>query len=281
MCEVDLNLRLLREETVLAHLLALVVGERAAQLGGQRTQFAREGLPHRGRIPRLQRHQQRKARGPLHQGPKRRRIGMAHEQVPLPVPRHGPIRHRGRPLVDAEEVLDRPRLEPHLVGPTKPVPLAQGPDELPFKRPPRQDVEIGVDGFVGDPHRRRFRIALRQPASNLFGGPALREQGEDRRAQAGVDGQLPRLPRAVRPAPRPLVGPDRPIGHGRGVMAGEFARQGARGSVQRLAGGPEAIPRGQHAAHLFALHESQSSIPCHVQLLGSWIDQDTGVALGP
>src|SRR5437899_3248451 len=42
MCEVDLNLRLLREETVLAHLLALVVGERAAQLGGQRTQFARE-----------------------------------------------------------------------------------------------------------------------------------------------------------------------------------------------------------------------------------------------
>ena len=206
---------------------------------------------------------------------------MAHEQVPLPVPRHGPIRHRGRPLVDAEEVLDRPRLEPHLVGPTKPVPLAQGPDELPFKRPPRQDVEIGVDGFVGDPHRRRFRIPLRQPASNLFGGPALREQGEDRRAQAGVDGQLPRLPRAVRPAPRPLVGPDRPIGHGRGVMAGEFARQGARGSVQRLAGGPEAIPRGQHAAHLFALHESQSSIPCHVQLLGSWIDQDTGVALGP
>src|SRR5947209_13300186 len=46
-------------------------------------------------------------------------------------------------------------------------------------------------------HRRRFRIPLRQPASNLFGGPALREQGEDRRAQAGVDGQLPRLPRAV------------------------------------------------------------------------------------
>src|SRR2546426_4422164 len=41
-CEVHLNLRLLREETVLAHFLALIIRERAAQLGGQRAQFTRE-----------------------------------------------------------------------------------------------------------------------------------------------------------------------------------------------------------------------------------------------
>ena len=37
----------------------------------------------------------------------------------------------------------------------------------------------------------------------------------------------------------------------------------------------------QHATQFFALHEGQSLIPCHVQLLGSWGNQDTGVALEP
>jgi len=36
---------------------------------------------------------------------------------------------------------------------------------------------------------------------------------------------------------------------------------------------------GQHATQLLALHEAQSSLQGHVQLLGSGIDQDTGVAL--
>src|SRR5438445_4430782 len=43
--KVDAHLRLLREEAVLAHFLDLVVRERAAELGGQRAQFAREDLP--------------------------------------------------------------------------------------------------------------------------------------------------------------------------------------------------------------------------------------------
>ena len=114
-------------------------------------------------------------------------------------------------------------------------------DQLPLERAAGQHIEIGIDGFMRDAHRRLVRIPLRQPASNLFGGPALSEQGEDRRPQAGLDGQLPRLPGSVRPATRPLVGTDRPIGHGRGVMAGEFARQGARGLAQGLSGGP-AVP---------------------------------------
>src|SRR3989449_9309651 len=65
--KVDAHLRLLREEAVLAHFLALVVRKRAAELGGQRAQFAREGLPHGGRVLRLQRDQAGKAGGPFPQ----------------------------------------------------------------------------------------------------------------------------------------------------------------------------------------------------------------------
>ena len=38
---------------------------------------------------------------------------------------------------------------------------------------------------------------------------------------------------------------------------------------------------GQHATQFLALHEAQSSVPDDVQLLSSWNDQDTGVALEP
>ena len=197
------------------------------------------------------------------------------------MPRDRPSRDLGRALLDADDVLDRPRDEPHLVGPAKPVPLAQVPGELPFERAPREDVEIGVDGFVGDPHRWRCRIPLRQPARNLLGRPTSSEEGEDRPAQAGLDRQLPKLARPVGPALGPVVGWHRPIREEGGVMAGEFARQRTRSAVQCPPGGPEAIPGGQHATQLLALHEAQVSISGHVQLLDSWIDQDTSVALGP
>jgi len=39
------------------------------------------------------------------------------------------------------------------------------------------------------------------------------------------------------------------------------------------------VPAGQHVTQLLALHEAQSSVLGPAQLLGSWIDQDMGVAL--
>lgn len=64
-------------------------------------------------------------------------------------------------------------------------------------------------------------------------------------------------------------------------MAHEFTRQSARGSLYRLSHCSETMACRQHATQFFTLHEVQSLILCHVQLLGSWNDQDTGVALGP
>ena len=60
---------------------------------------------------------------------------------------------------------------------------------------------------------------------------------------------------------------------------GEFTRQGARGSLYRLSHRSETMAGRQHATQFFALHETQSLIVGHVQLLGAWFDQDTGVAL--
>ena len=60
MGKVDPHLRLLREEPMLPHLLALAVREGAAELGGQRPHFTGEGPPHGGRILGLQWHRQRK-----------------------------------------------------------------------------------------------------------------------------------------------------------------------------------------------------------------------------
>jgi hypothetical protein len=62
-------------------------------------------------------------------------------------------------------------------------------------------------------------------------------------------------------------------------MAPEFARQRTRCAMQHCSRGPKTVPNRQPATQFFTLHEGQSSVPCHVQLLGSWLDQDTGVAL--
>ncbi len=43
---------------------------------------------------------------------------------------------------------------------------------------------------------------------------------------------------------------------------------------------PAAGRPGQQTTQLLTLHEGHAVIPCHVQLLASWIDQDTSVALG-
>src|SRR5690242_7724335 len=48
-----------------------------------------------------------------------------------------------------------------------------------------------------------------------------------------------------------------------------------------MSGRAKAVPDGKQATDFFALHEGQSSIADHVQLLRSWMSQDTSVALRP
>ena len=206
---------------------------------------------------------------------------MPHEQVSLPMPRHRAVRHFGRPLINADQILNGPRRQTNLVWPTKAMAAAKIPGEVPLQGAAGQHIQIGIDGFMRDAHRRIIRIPLRQAVRNLFGRPAVREQVQDGGAQAHVDHELPRLARLVRPALRPLMGGHRSIGDRRRPMAGAFTRQGARRSLHHVSRHSKTRACRQHTTQFFAFHETQSLIVGHVQLLGSWIDQDTGVALEP
>jgi hypothetical protein len=206
MGKVDLHLRLLREESMFAHVLALVIREGAAGLGGQRPHFTGEGPPHGGRVFSRQRYQQRKSGGALDQRPQRRRVGMADEQVPLPMARHRAIHDLGRPFVDTNDVLDRARGAAELAGTTKTVAPSQIPGQLALERAARQHIQIGVDGFVRNTHRRVLRIPLEQPVGNLFGQPTLGEQRQHGAAELEMDRELAELARMVGPALGSLMG---------------------------------------------------------------------------
>src|SRR6188508_384081 len=204
---------------------------------------------------------------------------MAHEQVPLPMTRHGPIGDLGGPFVDADDVLNGARREADLAGAAKPVPATQIPGQLSLERAARQHIEIGIDRFGRDAHRRIIRIALWKAVGNLFGRPALGQEPEDYCPQAGLGYQLSRLARPMRSAVRPLMGNHRPIRQRRHSVARQLAYQRTGRTAQHISGRAKAVPDGKQATNFFSLHEGQSSIPDHVQLLRSWVNQDTSVAL--
>jgi len=279
MGQVDAHLGLRGEEPMFPHLLALVIRERAAEWDGQRPHFAGEGPPHSGGIFRRQWHQQGNPGGPFHQRPQCRRVGMPHQQGPLPMAGHRAIGDLGGPFVATTNVLDGTRRETDRARPTKAVAPPQIPGKGALEGIGGQHLQIGVDGFVRDAHRRVIWIPLRQPVGDLLRRPPVCEEPEDRGAQARMDRQFSGFPRLVGPALGALMRRDRSIGHGRGVMACALTEQGARRSAEHLANGAETMARSQQATQLFAFEEAHSSIPSQVQLLGSWFDQETGVAL--
>jgi hypothetical protein len=132
MSKVHSHLRLLGEEPMFPHLLALVVCEGAAELRGQRTHFAGERAPHGRGILGRQRHQQREPGGAFYERPQRRGIGMADEQIALPMARHRASGDLGRSFVDTNDVLNRARRAPYLAWPAKPVPTTKVPGQLAF-----------------------------------------------------------------------------------------------------------------------------------------------------
>lgn len=95
-------------------------------------------------------------------------LGGAHAHTLLPggAPRLPPGHRFGiRPFRLLSRVtqisLNRPRREAHLAGPTKPVPAAERAGQLPLEGAAGQHIEIGINGFVRDPHGRVIRIPLR------------------------------------------------------------------------------------------------------------------------
>lgn len=288
MREVDLDARRLGEEPMLGHLLAPVVGQRAAHLLRQRAHLAGEGPADAGRVLRLQGHQQRGAGRALDEGPEGRSRPAPHEQVAFPMAGNRPIGHRRGTLLDADHVwqLPSPVVAPSVsVRPAALMALPQGAQELFAQRTPGQDVEIGVDRFMRDPHRGIVRIRRRQPSGNLLRRPALRQARIYVGPQPGVHHEHP-LSAALTPQPdghllrreRSVLVP--PIAQAHPSRAAQFPRDRARRASQPSGHRSDTGVCRQASADLLAFGNRQSRVPWHrAQLLSPEKTQDTRVAL--
>ncbi len=277
---------LLGEEAMFHHLLAPIVRERPGQLGGQRPHLPGEGLADAGRVLRSQGHQQGKPGGPLDEGPQRRGVAAAHQQVALPVSGHRAIGHLRGTLLDTDHVRDETAAIMTGSATLAVLPsVTQRTEQLPLEFAARQDVEVRVDRLMGHPHRRIVRILDGQPLGNLLRRPALNQARVHVPAQARVAGQLAGPPPVLRDAPcgcvrrqRPIPPPPRP----QPALARpvQLPRDGAGGSPKSAGDRSHAVPDGHGPADLLALGKTQSRIPSHrAQLLSPGSSQDTGVAL--
>jgi len=207
---------------MVAHLLPLVIREGSAELGRQCLDGPDKGLPHRGGMLGLQRDQQGKPRGAFDESTQRRRIGMTDEQVAFPMPRHGARGHFGRPVINADHLLDGARGEPGLAGPPKAMTPPEVPGEGALEGVRGQPIKIAIDGFMRDLHRGVSRILLAQSMGNLFRRPALRQPGQDRPPESESSRELAGLPWLMGPPSRPLMGGHSAIGHQAGAVPSEF-----------------------------------------------------------
>ena len=288
MREVDLDPGRLGEEPMLGHLLAPVIGQRAAHLLRQGAHLAGEGAPDARGIFCLQRDEQRRPCRALNQGTPGRRRAPAHEQIALPMAGDRAVGHLGRARLDADHI---GQLPPPLVRsarstrPTPLVPLAQGGQQLPPQLPPRQDVQVRVDRLMRDAHRRIVRIRGCQPGGNLLRRPALGQARDHGGPQPPVDNEPPRAStptsqprRQPLRGQRPVVAPSirQPAVPG----APQFPRDGAGRSAQLPGHRSQPDSRGQVTTDLLAFGSGQSRVPVHqAQLLSPGRSQDTGVAL--
>jgi hypothetical protein len=96
-----------------------------------------------------------------------------HDQVPLPVPRHGPIFRFGRALADHDLGADELLAAPAGTGswyaqrPTGP----QARDQLASQCPATLNVKRSVNGLMRDPHRVIMGEVDPEPVGDLLGAP--------------------------------------------------------------------------------------------------------------
>lgn len=184
----DFQFEVGREGLVLGHFLALVVGETLAQQGGQRSQFALEGLPHAPGVLFGQMAQEGVAGGTFDQHTNGRTVASAQNQVALVVAGNQAGFHLGRALVNQDHVLETPgrSLGATTIRAPRGVVAAQACDQISFEFTAGNDINVAINRFVGGVHRGLLGMIAPQATSDLPGRPASTQPGVDLGPQGRV-----------------------------------------------------------------------------------------------
>ena len=178
------------EAHVLAHLLALVVGEGTGKVSREVPERSRVGLPHARRILRPERHEQGVAGGALDERPEGGALVLSHDEIALPVAGNRAVANLGWALIDRDHVYD---FAPcflaipvfPVLAPVRPL-LPERCDKRAFQRTPREHVDVLVDGFGRDAHGGVVRILPLKLRHHLLGRPFPAELSQDERSQPFV-----------------------------------------------------------------------------------------------
>ena len=276
--EVDLDAGLLREQLVLGHLFALVVGEGPRHLLGQGAHLPGEGLPDTRRILRSQGHQEGGAGRPLHERAQRRGAPAPHDQIPLPVAGHRPIRHLRGALFDAQHRGDvATSLRTAAARPPVRPSVPERPEQRPLELAAGQHVHVRVDRLVRHAHRGIIRILRLQPRGNLLRRPALRQL----RVHVGLEARVRQeLPRPLRRPSRDVLASRGPVGAPCPLRPAQFPSDCAGGSSELPRNRSQTASSRQLAADLLAFGERQACVASHrAQLLSPGWTRIPGVAL--
>ena len=154
MGEVDLDAGIDRERLVLAHFLPLIIGEGFFDVSREESQFSGKRLPDGSSVfPISEWDDEGISRGPLHERSDGRLFVFPNDEVALPVSGDRPVGYLLRTLLDGEHVSDLPScLSPFsfpILPPVRPF-LPESINESFLETPSREDVDVSVDGFVGE-----------------------------------------------------------------------------------------------------------------------------------
>jgi len=243
-----------READVLGHLLALIPGQRAAEMVSEGTDRDRQRVLHVfGEPPRAQVDEQHEPGLPFDQGANRRLGPLAEDQVAFPVARHGAVLDLGWSVADQHHVLQLARARGATAGAPLGAPRPRAPRELLAQRSAPLHKQRLIDRLVRHTHLQIVGIVEDQPCGNLLRGPSPSQSLLHGAPKPRHGDQLRDL-RAVRAPVGCLLCAPRPIPL---ALAGsrDVARHGRRGPTEASCDHPARVARAQPAPDLFPLRE--------------------------
>ena len=245
--EVDRHPGPLGDLGVPRHLPALVVGHALAHRQRHAIERRTEALQRRGRrrVGHLDQHQV--AAGTLHQGAHRRGIGLALDQVALPMAWHQPVFDLRRAHVDAEHFRDLAApIDAARARPATRLALAQADDQLLAQATDRQGVDRVIDRLAADVGLSEAGyVHAAQLAGNLLGRQTLTQHMDDQLEALTARQQLALRPADLAADLHLLLGSTGLVAGARGPVAAQLPADGRGGAAEHPGNSPLAETLGK------------------------------------